>query len=133
MTTDHKPERVECPFCGSDDSFVERASFSGCYVVCNNCGARGPASDDETDADADATDAGECEPGEMPAVRLWNTRQPAPPVAAAESGGEVTSKELAVRARRFGSCAKCGAANGHDYTLGGVFCTNPNCTRLRLV
>ncbi len=38
-----------------------------------------------------------------------------------------TQREAMIRARRFGSCAKCGGAQGHDYALGGVFCTNPKC------
>ena len=63
-----------CPFCNEADAFVERADFSSCYVVCNNCSARGPTSCDETDADANASEEGEAEPGEMPARRLWNTR-----------------------------------------------------------
>jgi hypothetical protein len=75
MTKPIQPESVEpCPFCGGTDAFVERASFSDCYVVCNDCGAKGPPSCDENEADADASESGECEPGEMPARRLWNTR-----------------------------------------------------------
>jgi len=69
-----KDELVPCPFCKSTDSFVERADFSGCYVICNDCSARGPVSCDETDEDVAATDSGECEPGERAARRLWNTR-----------------------------------------------------------
>ena len=81
MTTPMSSEKVEqvegltkCPFCGSTDSFVERTDFSSCHVVCNDCGARGPSSCDENEADADASEAGDCEPGEMPARRLWNRR-----------------------------------------------------------
>lgn len=76
-----KDELAPCPFCKSTDSFVERADFSGCYVICsgcyvicNVCSARGPVSCDETDEDVAATDSGECEPGERAARRLWNTR-----------------------------------------------------------
>jgi len=63
-----------CPFCGSVDTFIERADFSSCYVMCNACGARGPTSCDENDADARATDRGKAEPGERAARRLWNRR-----------------------------------------------------------
>jgi hypothetical protein len=70
MSMELKP----CDFCGGTDAFVERADLSSCYVVCNDCGARGPTSCDETSADAEASDNGECEPGELPARRFWNTR-----------------------------------------------------------
>lgn len=63
-----------CPFCASTDAFVERADFSSCYVICNDCGARGPTSCDETSEDADATENGQCEPGELSARRLWEKR-----------------------------------------------------------
>ncbi len=36
-------------------------------------------------------------------------------------------REALIRSKRFGSCPRCGSANGHDYALGGVFCTNPKC------
>ena len=68
-------KRKLCPFCKSADNFVERADFSSCYVTCNDCGARGPVSCDEDDADARATESGKCDPGERAAVRLWNTRR----------------------------------------------------------
>lgn len=71
---------VACPFCASTDTFVERADFSSCYVTCNDCGARGPTSCDETDGDVDATENGDCDPGEMAARRLWSRRASAPPV-----------------------------------------------------
>lgn len=64
----------QCPFCGSSDNFIERADFSSCYVTCNECGAHGPTSCDETEEDANATENDECEPGERPARRLWQTR-----------------------------------------------------------
>jgi len=62
-----------CPFCESADTFVERADFSSCYVVCNDCGARGPTRCNEIDVDVTAEDEG-AEPGEMAARRAWNTR-----------------------------------------------------------
>ena len=64
----------QCPFCGSSDNFIERADFSSCYVTCNECGAHGPTSCDETEEAANATENDECEPGERPARRLWQTR-----------------------------------------------------------
>lgn len=73
------PALLPCPFCQSADSFVERADFSSCYVMCNDCGARGPTSCDENEADSDATENGDAEPGELAARRLWN--QPVTPRA----------------------------------------------------
>lgn len=67
-------ESDRCPFCASTDMFVERADFSSCYVTCNDCGARGPTSCDENDADAEASGNGDCEPGELAAKRLWSLR-----------------------------------------------------------
>lgn len=78
-----------CPFCGGTDGFVERADFSDCYVICNDCGARGPTSCDENDDDAQASESGECEPGERPARRLWNTRTPPAQAEASTLPGEV--------------------------------------------
>jgi hypothetical protein len=52
---------------------VERADYSSCYVICNNCMARGPTSCNVNDEDCAAEDAG-MEPGEHAARRLWNTR-----------------------------------------------------------
>lgn len=74
-----------CPFCKGTMPFVERADFSSCYVVCNDCGARGPESCDENEADARATDSGKFEPGERAAVRLWNSRRR---VRATDDAGE---------------------------------------------
>lgn len=76
-------ELLPCPFCGGKDGFVERADFSDCYVICNDCSARGPEMCDMNDADAVASESGKCEPGEMPARRLWNTRAPIDPTTAA--------------------------------------------------
>jgi Lar family restriction alleviation protein len=77
MTETVKPSQGElkpCPFCGGSDPFVERADFSACYVICNDCGAQGPSRCDENTADSDASDACEVEPGELAAIRSWNTR-----------------------------------------------------------
>lgn len=63
-----------CPFCGKNNAFVERADFSGCFVQCGDCSARGPVSCDENDEDAEASESGDVEPGELPARRLWNMR-----------------------------------------------------------
>lgn len=81
MTVDGEaPALKPCAFCGSrDGAFIERADFSSAYVICNDCGARGPTSCDENEADARASEAGGCEPGELAARRLWN-RRTAPPV-----------------------------------------------------
>lgn len=91
MTHEHSPSGGEaCPFCASaDGAFVERADFSSAYVMCNDCGARGPTSCDETEEDARASEAGECEPGERAAWRLWNTRAiPKPTGLEAAQDGE---------------------------------------------
>ena len=63
-----------CPFCGCAEPFVERADYSSCYVICNDCGARGPSSCDENEDDANASENDEVDPGELPARRLWNRR-----------------------------------------------------------
>ena len=60
-----------CPFCGSSDAFVERADFTGCYVMCNYCQARGPIKCQ--DGDDEET------PGAEAAMKAWNARAPAPP------------------------------------------------------
>jgi hypothetical protein len=59
-----------CPFCGSCDSFNERADFTSNYRFCNNCAARGPIVDAESayeDADGDAV-------MEDKTAAAWNTR-----------------------------------------------------------
>lgn len=76
-----------CPFCGATNAYTERADFSGSFAVCNECQARGPVTCDENDDDAEASEAGDCEPGELPARRLWN-RRPAPRPSAAPEGSE---------------------------------------------
>lgn len=63
-----------CPFCGGSEIFVERVDYSSCYVICNDCSARGPVSCDENDADAEASENDFVDPGELPARRLWNQR-----------------------------------------------------------
>jgi Lar family restriction alleviation protein len=85
-TDDEVRELKPCPFCGGTDAFVERADYSSCYVICNDCSARGPVSCDENEADAEATESGTAEPGEMPARRLWDTRATPQPPIAAEAG-----------------------------------------------
>jgi hypothetical protein len=65
---------LPCPFCGKCAGFVERADYSSCYVICSDCGARGPGSCDENEADSVASENGDAEPGELPARRLWNRR-----------------------------------------------------------
>jgi hypothetical protein len=69
----NKIELEPCPFCGVIAPFVERADSSSCYVVCNDCLARGPTTCNENEADVAAEDAG-MEPGENAARRSWNTR-----------------------------------------------------------
>lgn len=66
-------ELKACPFCGGEP-FHERADYSSCYIICNDCSARGPVSCDETEADAEASENDTADPGEMAAKRLWNTR-----------------------------------------------------------
>jgi Lar family restriction alleviation protein len=56
-----------CPFCGGADQFVERATLSASYVMCNDCGARGPDCDPEHDGDDDE--------GRSAAIRAWNKRE----------------------------------------------------------
>lgn len=85
-------ELKACPFCGKSDAFVERADFSSCYVMCNDCSARGPCSCDENEVDADATESGDVDPGELPARRLWNTRRAPHPIA---NAGEAMREALA--------------------------------------
>jgi len=48
-------ELLPCPFCGKSDAFVERADYSSCYVFCNECGARGPTSCNESGSMSDDT------------------------------------------------------------------------------
>ena len=57
---------VECPYCGSDDVFVERSELASCYVMCNQCAARGPDSTQEGD--------NEDTPGGHAAILAWNRR-----------------------------------------------------------
>lgn len=73
ITQSESVDLLPCDFCGGVDAFVERADFSSCYVVCNDCGAHGPTSCNENDEDVAAEEAG-MEPGENAARRLWNTR-----------------------------------------------------------
>jgi hypothetical protein len=57
--------RAPCPHC---DSFVERADLVSCYVMCNDCGARGPIVTQESDDEET--------PGKKGAVIAWNCRRP---------------------------------------------------------
>jgi hypothetical protein len=88
-----------CPFCGKDDTFVERTDYSSCHVVCNDCGARGPVCCDENDADAAATENNDAEPGEMAARRAWKRR---PRIAVIES---------AIRIGIFTTCIERGMSD----------------------
>jgi hypothetical protein len=54
-----------CPFCKSDDSFVERMNLSSWARVCNECFCHGP---DVCDADWDE------DKGAAEATRAWNRR-----------------------------------------------------------
>ncbi|MCE8002563.1 Lar family restriction alleviation protein [Billgrantia ethanolica] len=63
-----------CPFCGSDDTFVERMTLGSCAVICNQCQGRGPDTCPEDDADLEAEERYDWDPGEAAARRLWNTR-----------------------------------------------------------
>ncbi len=58
-----------CPHCESIDLFVERADTSSAYVMCNDCGARGPVECQIDDIEA--------EPGGINAIAAWNRRAPA--------------------------------------------------------
>jgi Lar family restriction alleviation protein len=55
-----------CPFCGGTSQFVERATLCDAYVMCNDCGARGPAECQESDDEET--------PGEKAARAAWNRR-----------------------------------------------------------
>lgn len=56
-----------CPFCGSfEGPYVERADYSSCYAVCNNCSARGPVKCQES--------GDEDRPGEIEAIKAWDLR-----------------------------------------------------------
>lgn len=59
-----------CPFCRSDDVFVECMDFGSFAVVCNECGAKGPT------ADGDGCDeTAENNRGRRNAIREWNGRK----------------------------------------------------------
>ena len=59
-------ELLHCPFCGSSDSFVERADLSSSYVFCGECSAKGPTEcGDEDDEEI---------PGAENAIAMWNQR-----------------------------------------------------------
>lgn len=58
-----------CPFCRTLNGFVECADFGSFYVMCNQCGARGP------DAEGDGCDPdAENRRGARNAIKAWNTR-----------------------------------------------------------
>ncbi|ASP29680.1 hypothetical protein CHH26_05110 [Qipengyuania flava] len=99
MSEELKP----CLWCNGSNAFVERADLSSCYVVCNDCGAKGPTSCNENDEDCAAEDAG-MEPGESAARRLWNTR-PAP-----KADGLVEELEALLRAAHSDDCVDQAAA-----------------------
>lgn len=56
-----------CLFCRSVDTFVERSDFTSAYIICNNCGARGPVAVRESDDEET--------PGEASARDSWNARK----------------------------------------------------------
>jgi len=58
-----------CPFCRSEDSFVECADFGSFYRVCNDCLARGPEA--EGDGCDEAANGNE---GARNATKVWNAR-----------------------------------------------------------
>lgn len=60
------PVAIACPFCGSADKFVERGSLCDAQVVCNDCGARGPSSCQDSDDEET--------PGARAAIIAWNKR-----------------------------------------------------------
>lgn len=62
-------KRKRCPFCASEDSFVECMDFGSFAVICNDCGAHGPEADGEA-CDPDAENA----LGARNAIREWNRR-----------------------------------------------------------
>ncbi len=68
------PELKPCPLCGGADAFAEQADQASSYVVCNDCGTRGPECCPETDTDLELEEANEWGPGECAARRTWNTR-----------------------------------------------------------
>lgn len=75
-----------CPFCRSEDSFVECMDFGTFAVVCNSCGARGP------DAEGDGCDdTAENFAGRRNATRAWNGRKrnplTQPPTGSGEESG----------------------------------------------
>jgi len=77
MTPDHKPERVELlpcpnPWCKHNDPKLIKWGRDGKWRV--QCECLIYPGDSQSEAEA---------------IAAWNTRQPALPVAAAESGGEV--------------------------------------------
>lgn len=70
-----------CPFCGSQNSFVECMDFGEFAVRCNECLGTGPCGDGD---DCDPT--GENHRGARNAIRAWNQRRRAR--AALTKGGE---------------------------------------------
>ena len=114
MTQAAPAEVLPCPFCGGD-AFVERADYSSCYVICNDCSARGPVSCDETEADADASENDDVDPGELPARRLWNTRPETPSTRLA--GGRELRRirtSMALLQQQAEGCATNHYGNDHE-------------------
>lgn len=89
---------LPCPFCGGTEAFVERYDYSSAYVQCDSdvgdncsCQARGPIAVQDDD--------GEETPGEAGAIRNWNRRALAAPVASAAPSGEREKFEAVMRAK----------------------------------
>lgn len=81
MTDLDEKALAPCPFCGSSDMFTERADFTSCYVVCNDCGSRGPQALQEDDDEE--------KPGEANAIIEWNKRAYLTARASADVAGVV--------------------------------------------
>lgn len=69
MTSSDDPKYIAelkpCPFCGSDDLKVRKASFGVQYVLCTDCGAEGPPRDNLHETSRMS---------EKIAVEQWNNR-----------------------------------------------------------
>ena len=73
MASKRAPKLKPCPFCGGRSAFAERGTICSYYIMCNDCGARGPFVE-ELDYEAH-----EGHP-ERDAAREWNKRRRAQPV-----------------------------------------------------
>lgn len=75
-------KKKPCPFCGSEDLFVECMDFGAFAVRCNQCLGTGPIGEGE---DCDMTLDNYL--GERNAIRAWNKRRRRPNQSSEGSNG----------------------------------------------